>query len=54
MSDNATVVNAIAKYYDFAINGFSKLMFLHCDGWKYFLLIKRIVETMLDSNIGII
>jgi peptidoglycan/xylan/chitin deacetylase (PgdA/CDA1 family) len=34
-SDNATVVNAIAKYhYDFAINGFSNLMFLHCDGYK--------------------
>jgi Polysaccharide deacetylase len=33
-SKNATVVNAIAKYYDLAINGFSNLMFLHCDGWK--------------------
>jgi peptidoglycan/xylan/chitin deacetylase (PgdA/CDA1 family) len=33
-SDNATVINTIAKYYDFAINGFSDLMFLHCDGWK--------------------
>jgi Polysaccharide deacetylase len=33
-SNNATVVNAIAKYYDLAINGFSNLMFLHCDGWK--------------------
>jgi peptidoglycan/xylan/chitin deacetylase (PgdA/CDA1 family) len=33
-SHNATVVNAISKYYDFAINGFSNLMFLHCDGWK--------------------
>lgn len=33
-SDNATIVNAIAKYYNFAINGFSNLMFLHCDGWK--------------------
>jgi peptidoglycan/xylan/chitin deacetylase (PgdA/CDA1 family) len=33
-SDNATVVNAISKYYDLAINGFSNLMFLHCDGWK--------------------
>ena len=36
-SDNATVVKAISKYYDFAINGFSNLMFLHCDGWKMFL-----------------
>jgi peptidoglycan/xylan/chitin deacetylase (PgdA/CDA1 family) len=33
-SENATVVNAISKYYDLAINGFSNLMFLHCDGWK--------------------
>ena len=33
-SDNATIVKAISKYYDFAINGFSNLMFLHCDGWK--------------------
>jgi peptidoglycan/xylan/chitin deacetylase (PgdA/CDA1 family) len=33
-SKNATVVNAIGKYYDLAINGFSNLMFLHCDGWK--------------------
>jgi peptidoglycan/xylan/chitin deacetylase (PgdA/CDA1 family) len=33
-SDNTTIVNAISKYYDFAINGFSNLMFLHCDGWK--------------------
>ncbi|HYT44604.1 MAG TPA: hypothetical protein VEP90_19900, partial [Methylomirabilota bacterium] len=24
----------IAKYYDFAINGFSNLMYLKCDGWK--------------------
>ncbi len=30
-SNNATVVNAISKYYDLAINGFSNLMFLHCD-----------------------
>jgi hypothetical protein len=31
---NATVVNEIAKYYDLAINGFSNLMYLKCDGWK--------------------
>jgi peptidoglycan/xylan/chitin deacetylase (PgdA/CDA1 family) len=30
--DNATVINAISKYYNFADNGFSELMFLHCDG----------------------
>lgn len=32
--DNATVINEIAKYYDFAINGFSNIMYLKCDGWK--------------------
>jgi peptidoglycan/xylan/chitin deacetylase (PgdA/CDA1 family) len=32
--DNASVISAIAKYYDFAITGFSDLMFLDCDGWK--------------------
>lgn len=31
---NATVVNEIAKYDDLAINGFSNLMYLKCDGWK--------------------
>jgi peptidoglycan/xylan/chitin deacetylase (PgdA/CDA1 family) len=31
---NATVLNEIAKYYDLAINGFSNLMYLKCDGWK--------------------
>lgn len=35
-SNNATVVDTIAKYYDFAINGHSNLMFLHCDGWKQY------------------
>jgi hypothetical protein len=34
--DNATVINEIAKYYDLAVNGFGKLMFLHCNGYaKY-------------------
>ena len=32
--NNATVINTIAKYYDFAVNGFSSLMYLHCDGWR--------------------
>jgi peptidoglycan/xylan/chitin deacetylase (PgdA/CDA1 family) len=32
--NNATVINTIAKYYKFAVNGFSSLMYLHCDGWK--------------------
>jgi len=29
--NNATAINAISKYYNFADNGFSHLMFLHCD-----------------------
>jgi peptidoglycan/xylan/chitin deacetylase (PgdA/CDA1 family) len=33
---NATVIDTIAKYYDFAITGFSDLMFLRCDGYKNF------------------
>jgi hypothetical protein len=28
------VIDTIAKYYDFAITGFSKLMYLNCDGWN--------------------
>ena len=31
--DNSTVIDTIAKYYDFAITGFSNLMHLNCDGW---------------------
>ena len=33
-SNNETVINTIAKYYDLAINGHSSLMFLHCNGPK--------------------
>jgi len=33
--NNATVINAIANYYNFAVNGFAPLMFLHCDGYKH-------------------
>jgi peptidoglycan/xylan/chitin deacetylase (PgdA/CDA1 family) len=32
--DNASVISTISKHYDFAITGFSDLMFLDCDGWK--------------------
>jgi peptidoglycan/xylan/chitin deacetylase (PgdA/CDA1 family) len=33
--DNATVINAISKYYDLSIGGFvSSPMYLHCNGWK--------------------
>jgi peptidoglycan/xylan/chitin deacetylase (PgdA/CDA1 family) len=32
--DNSTVIDTIARYYDFAITGFSKLMYLNCDGWN--------------------
>jgi peptidoglycan/xylan/chitin deacetylase (PgdA/CDA1 family) len=30
--NNATVINAISKYYTLAINGHSNLMYLHCNG----------------------
>jgi hypothetical protein len=34
-SKNATIIDTIAKYYDFSIGGFvTGPMFLHCDGWK--------------------
>ena len=33
-SDNETVVNTISKYYDFAINGHSNLMFLHANRYS--------------------
>jgi hypothetical protein len=32
--DNTSVINTIANYYDFAITGFSDLLFLNCDGWE--------------------
>jgi peptidoglycan/xylan/chitin deacetylase (PgdA/CDA1 family) len=32
--DNPTVIDTISKYYDFAITGFSNLMYLNCDGWN--------------------
>ena len=32
--DNPAVIDTIAKYYDLAITGFSKLMYLNCDGWN--------------------
>jgi len=34
-SNNETVINTIAKYYELAINGHSNLMYLHCDESKY-------------------
>jgi peptidoglycan/xylan/chitin deacetylase (PgdA/CDA1 family) len=34
-SNNATVIDTIAKYYDLSIGGFvTGPMYLHCDGWK--------------------
>src|SRR5215203_6047318 len=44
--DNPTVIDTIAKYYDFAITGFSKLMYLNCDGWN-----KNQEEQDYQSNI---
>jgi hypothetical protein len=32
--NNATIINQISKYYNFADNGFATLMFLRCDGYK--------------------
>jgi peptidoglycan/xylan/chitin deacetylase (PgdA/CDA1 family) len=32
--DNSTIINTIAKYYKFSINGFSNLMHLRCNGWE--------------------
>ena len=49
-SDNATVVNTISKYYDFAINGFSNLMFLHCDGYKLFSPNQTDCRTFYDNG----
>jgi peptidoglycan/xylan/chitin deacetylase (PgdA/CDA1 family) len=31
--DNATVINAISRYYQFTDDGLAKLMFLQCDGY---------------------
>ena len=31
--DNSTVINTIAKYYEFGRLGYAPLMFLHCDGY---------------------
>ena len=33
-SDNKTVVNVVAKYYDLARTGTNSLMFLHCNGFS--------------------
>jgi hypothetical protein len=49
-SDNATIVKAISKYYDFAINGFSNLMFLHCDGYKLFSPNETDCRTFYDNG----
>jgi Polysaccharide deacetylase len=49
-STNATVVNTIAKYYDLAINGFSNLMFLHCNGWKQYSPMQTDCRTFNDSG----
>jgi hypothetical protein len=31
--DNSTVINTIAKYYEFGRLGYAPLMYLHCDGY---------------------
>ncbi len=30
------MINAIRKYYDFAVNGYGNVMYLHCNGWKQY------------------
>jgi hypothetical protein len=45
--DNPTVIDTIAKYYDFAITGFSKLMYLNCDGWNE----QEEVDNYYKSNV---
>ena len=45
---NATVIDTIAKYYNFSIGGFvDDVMFLHCYGWKeqQRLLLKYLNQT---------
>lgn len=32
-ADNTTVLKMVSKYFDFALSGHSRLMFLNCDGW---------------------
>jgi hypothetical protein len=34
--NNSTIISTVAKYYNLALGGFSKIMYLHCDGWKRF------------------
>lgn len=34
--NNATVIEAISRYYEFAKNGNSAVMYLQCDGWSGF------------------
>ncbi|HXG07318.1 MAG TPA: polysaccharide deacetylase family protein [Nitrososphaera sp.] len=34
--DNATVINMIAKYYEFARQGYHRFMFLKCDGYTHY------------------
>lgn len=32
-ADNSTVLKMVSRYFDFALSGHSRLMFLNCDGW---------------------
>jgi hypothetical protein len=37
-TDNATIINEVSKYYDLAVNGFGKLMPLHCTGYEDYMI----------------
>lgn len=32
-ANNSTVLKMVSRYFDFALSGHSRLMFLNCDGW---------------------
>jgi hypothetical protein len=49
-TDNATVINTIAKYYDLAINGHSNLMYLHCNGWRQYSSSQMNCRTYSDDG----
>jgi peptidoglycan/xylan/chitin deacetylase (PgdA/CDA1 family) len=49
-ADNATVLKAVSKYFDFALSGHSTLMFLNCDGWINYGFKTRSYKYQYDCN----
>jgi peptidoglycan/xylan/chitin deacetylase (PgdA/CDA1 family) len=49
--DDPTVIDTIAKYYDFAITGFSNVMYLNCDGWNEQEAEEAVEEDGYNSNV---